>query len=74
MLITGSQVRGARGLLNWSQDNLAAISKVSRRTVQLIERDSSARVGKAQTRLLPTALKKGLIYAICVKWQITHHP
>ena len=43
LMITGSQIRGARGLLNWSQDNLAEISKVSRRTVQLIESDFPAR-------------------------------
>lgn len=43
LLITGSQIRGARGLLDWSQDNLAEISRVSRRTVQLIESDFPAR-------------------------------
>lgn len=43
VMITGSQVRGARGLLNWSQDNLAEVSSVSRRTVQLIESDFPAR-------------------------------
>ncbi|MDD4616153.1 MAG: helix-turn-helix transcriptional regulator [Alphaproteobacteria bacterium] len=43
LMITGSQIRGARGLLNWSQDNLAEISKVSRRTVQLIESEFPAR-------------------------------
>lgn len=43
LIISGSQIRGARGLLNWSQDDLAEVSKVSRRTVQQLESDFPGR-------------------------------
>jgi len=42
-MINGSQIRGARGLLNWTQDDLAETSKVSRKTIRLIESDEPAR-------------------------------
>jgi transcriptional regulator with XRE-family HTH domain len=42
-MINGSQIRAARGLLNWTQDHLAEASKVGRRTIQLIENDFPAR-------------------------------
>jgi transcriptional regulator with XRE-family HTH domain len=36
--LTGEQVRAARGLLGWSQEQLAEISKVSRPTIAEWER------------------------------------
>src|ERR1700744_2850724 len=42
-IINGSQVRAARGLLNWTQDDLAEVSKVLRKTIRLIESDEPVR-------------------------------
>jgi len=38
MIITAAQCRAARALLDWSRDELAAISKVAKRTVVDFER------------------------------------
>jgi transcriptional regulator with XRE-family HTH domain len=42
-IINGSQVRAARGLLNWSQDDLAHRAIVGRGTIQLLENDTAVR-------------------------------
>jgi len=44
--ISASQIRAARALLGWSQDDLAAASHVSRGTIKTIENGSSARIDK----------------------------
>lgn len=45
-IINGSQIRAARGLLNWTQDDLAEKSQVGRGTIQLIENDSPVRISR----------------------------
>jgi len=47
MIITAAQCRAARALLDWSRDELAAISKVAKRTVVDFER--GARVPREAT-------------------------
>jgi transcriptional regulator with XRE-family HTH domain len=42
-MISASQIRAARGLLNWTQDELADASKISRSTVQNVENDVTVR-------------------------------
>ncbi len=45
--LTSAHVRGARGLLGWSQDDLVEQSAVSKKTIQSIEND-----GKVLARTL----------------------
>lgn len=45
-IINGSQIRAARGLLNWTQDDLAEKSQVGRGTIQLIENNSPVRISR----------------------------
>ncbi len=45
--LTSAHVRGARGLLGWSQDDLVNHSAVSKKTIQSIEND-----GKVLARTL----------------------
>jgi len=44
--ISASQIRAARALLGWSQDDLADASHVSRGTIKTIENGSSVRIDK----------------------------
>ena len=37
-MITGSQIRAARGLLNWSAEEIAEFAGVSRNTIHRLER------------------------------------
>jgi len=48
--ISASQIRAARGLLHWTQDELADKAKVSRATVQAIENGDTKKTGKASVR------------------------
>ena len=50
-MIIGSQIRGARGILNWSLKDLAAKSGVSLPTIQRIEQADGVPSTKAQTLL-----------------------
>jgi transcriptional regulator with XRE-family HTH domain len=42
-MITALQIKAARGLLEWSQENLAAIARLSPATIRKIERGLSAK-------------------------------
>ena len=54
-IISAAQIRAARGLLDWSQGDLAEASAVSRRTIAAIERGNH---GAFETNLL--ALRESL--------------
>ena len=62
LLINGSQIRGARGLLNWSQDDLAKNSNVSPKTVRLIESDISARTSNIR-KIQQTLVEHGIEFS-----------
>ena len=48
-MITGRQIRGARGFLRWSINELAQASGVSVPTVQRLEMDDGIPSGRSQT-------------------------
>ena len=50
-MLTGAQIRAARGLLGWSQKDLAEHADVGFTTVQRAERDSGVFKGAVQTVL-----------------------
>lgn len=58
-IISASQVRAARGLLNWSQKDLAKESKVGRGTIQFIENDVKVRLDNIE-QIHQTFLKHGI--------------
>ena len=47
-LISASQIRAARGLLHWTQDELAEKAKVSRKTVQAVENGDHVRASRIE--------------------------
>lgn len=49
-MITVSQLRAARALLNWSQDKLADASGVSKPTIARLENGSGELAGYSSTR------------------------
>ena len=58
-LITGSQIRAARALLRWTQDDLARRSQVAVATISDAEAgDGSISVTAADARALRTALER----------------
>jgi|LauGreDrversion4_2_1035121.scaffolds.fasta_scaffold792500_2 transcriptional regulator with XRE-family HTH domain len=61
-LITGAQVRGARALLNWSQQELANSSGVAINSIRRIESNNDAITGSASTfiKLMDTFTKNGI--------------
>jgi transcriptional regulator with XRE-family HTH domain len=61
-LITGSQVRGARALLNWSQLELAENSDVAIGSIRRIEANNDLITGSASTfiKLMDTFTKNGI--------------
>ena len=54
-MLTGSQIRAARALLNWNASDLAAKIGVTRQTVLRLEQSEGVPASKTQTML---ALKK----------------
>ena len=48
-MITGPQIRGARGFLRWSISDLAKASGVSVPTIQRLEMDDGVPSGRSQT-------------------------
>ena len=47
-MICGSQIRGARGMLNWSATQLAEAANTNRFTIQKIEQADGVPTAKAQ--------------------------
>jgi transcriptional regulator with XRE-family HTH domain len=58
-LITIEQLRGARGLLGWSQSELARRAGLSLPTVKRVEADSGPRVSEEAKERLQQALEVG---------------
>ena len=59
--MNGSQVRAARGLLNWSQDRLATVAGVSSQTVKRLEADSSAALThETETKIRDALVNEGI--------------
>lgn len=61
-MLTGSQIRAARGLLGWSQKELATRAEVGFTTVQRAERESDVVKGNVQTvlKILSTLQSAGV--------------
>ena len=59
-MVTGAQLRAARGLLNWTVRDLAARSGVHRNTVTRIETEATGQ-GHAITALVQTLEAAGVI-------------
>ena len=61
-LITGSQIRAARALLGWSQQELADSSQVAINTIRRIEANGGTITGSATTfiKLVQTFTDSGL--------------
>jgi hypothetical protein len=60
MIITGRQIRGARGLLGWSMEDLAAKTGVNRITIRQIEGDEVQPQEKTLTRIFGIFDKHGI--------------
>jgi transcriptional regulator with XRE-family HTH domain len=60
MIITGRQIRGARGLLGWSMEDLVAKSGVNRITIRQIEGDEVQPQEKTLTRIFSIFDKFGI--------------
>jgi ribosome-binding protein aMBF1 (putative translation factor) len=56
-VLTAAQIRGARGLLDWSQQKLAAMTKLS---VQTIKRMEGARGPEGSTEANVEAVRRAL--------------
>jgi transcriptional regulator with XRE-family HTH domain len=48
-MITGSQIRAARGLLDWSADEIARRTGVTRFTIQRLEKSNGIPPSRSQT-------------------------
>ncbi len=58
--MTGAQIRGARGMLDWSAQRLADISKVSLATIQRAEREEGVvRMTAANLAVVQRTLEDG---------------
>lgn len=51
-MLTGAQIRGARGMLNWSAPDLAARSGVSVPTIRRLEKESGSTANAYERTLL----------------------
>jgi len=51
-MLTGAQIRGARGMLNWSAQDLAARSGVSVPTIRRLEKESGPTANAYERTLL----------------------
>jgi len=60
MIITGRQIRGARGLLGWSIEDLVAKSGVNRITIRQIENEDVQPQEKTLTKLFAVFDKHGM--------------
>ena len=50
-MITGAQIRAARGLMSWSAAELAAVSGTNRFTIQRLEQTNGVPASRTQTLL-----------------------
>ncbi|MGH6883089.1 helix-turn-helix domain-containing protein [Hypericibacter sp.] len=62
MALSPSQCRAARGLLGWSQDDLADASKVSRATIANFEREATSPYASSLDQLQKTLERAGAIF------------
>jgi len=60
MIITGRQIRGARGLLGWSMEDLTAKTDVNRITIRQIESDQVQPQEKTLTKIFSVFDKHGI--------------
>ena len=51
-MLTGAQIRGARGMLNWSASDLAARSGVSVPTIRRLEKESGSTANAYERTLI----------------------
>ena len=61
-LLVGAQVRAARALLGWSQEELAQRSELNRRTIALFEEGKSVPYSKTDDRLRQTFEASGVAF------------
>ena len=61
-LLLGQQVRAARALLGWSQDDLAKRSELNRRTIALFEEGKSVPYSSTDTQLRQTFEAEGIAF------------
>ena len=57
-MISVAQIRAARGLLGWSQDQLAQAAGISGPTVRRLETDQGVTVSEASRTAIQSALEK----------------
>lgn len=50
-MITGNQIKAARSLLDWTQDDLASVAGVTSRTVRSLEADAHRPFDKTFSKL-----------------------
>lgn len=71
MIITGRQIRGARGLLGWTIEDLVAKSGVNRITIRQIEGDEVKPQERTLTSLLTIFDKEGIEFqdneGVCIR-------
>ncbi len=62
-MISVAQIRAARGLVGWSQNELAEAAGISGATVRRVETDQGVAVSEAKITAIRTALEKaGVIF------------
>lgn len=62
-MITSAQMRAARALLNWKQEDLATQSKVPMRTVQSVESEGRNPRAKTLSKRMSTYEAAGIIFS-----------
>ena len=74
MSITGRQIRGARGLLGWSMEQLADTCEITRLTIRQIENETVQPQEKTLARILTVLDKEGIEFTenegVCIR---KHH-
>lgn len=61
-MITGGQLRAARALLDWTQDDLASRSGVAAQTIRLFEAGSRRPYGRTLDQLEATLKEAGIVF------------
>ena len=74
MSISGRQIRGARGLLGWSMEELADKCEITRLTIRQIENETVQPQEKTLARILTVLDKEGIEFTdnegVCIR---KHH-
>lgn len=77
MIITGRQMRGARGLLGWSMEELAEKTDLTRLTIRQIEEDLVQPHEKTLTKILAVFDRQGVEFltdeGLCIRRQETRN-